>query len=543
METLSNARTQSWLSWFFRGLLILSFVILLGRIFELQIIKGGYYKELSEGNRVRRIPISAPRGQILARGGEILVGSKKVKKRIIFDPTQGFEKIDDLSGATEDEIVTEYVRQYPLGAAFGHVSGYLGEANENEVGKINPNCPQKGPRTLGILVGRSGLEEEYECTLSGIDGDELVEVDATGKKVRVLGRKEPIAGSDIKTNIDYNLQKKVAEIVDIAEDIPEDRKVAVVVSDPKGEVLSLYSSPSFDPGLFIEKGKDSEVKDLLENPNLPFLNRVTSGSFHPGSVFKPVTAVAALEEGKIDKGFTFIDTGVIEVNGFRYTNWYFTQYGGTEGEIGLVRAITRSTDTFFYKVGEILGVDKLADWAEKFGLGEKTGIDLPGEALSLIPTPEWKEKIKGERWFLGNTYNMAIGQGDVAVTPIALNSAIAALAANGLLCTPRLFGEGGCSDLKIDRNNIDLVKEGMKGACTQGGTGFTFFGFSPQVACKTGTAETSQEDTTHAWFTAFAPSDFPEIVATVLVENGGEGAYAAGPIARSIFDFYFHQSE
>jgi penicillin-binding protein 2 len=326
---------------------------------------------------------------------------------------------------------------------------------------------------------------------------------------------------------------------------------AVIVSDPKGEVLALYSSPSFDPNIFVDDKNQDRVIALLNDKNLPFFNRAISGSFHPGSIFKPFVAIAALEEGKINEGFTFIDPGVIRVGTFSYTNWYFTQYGKTEGTIDLSRALTRSTDTFFYKLGELTGAEAIANWAYKFGVGDETEIDIPGEGVGLIPSPEWKLRVKGERWFLGNTYHMSIGQGDIALTPVGVNMAISAIANGGSLCKPRIvtflgeLGNGQCRDVQIKRENLDLVKEGMLGACSPGGTGFTFFDFptkSPNatfVACKTGTAETGDGKTTHAWFVAFGPVDSPEIVATVLVEKGGEGAYVAGPIARGIFDYWF----
>lgn len=378
-----------------------------------------------------------------------------------------------------------------------------------------------------------------------------------------MGRRDPIAGEDIRTSIHYGLQKMVAEVMNGERGSPRGPATdgtlrgAIVATDIKGEVLALYSSPSYNPNIFIEK-KSGEIQKVLKSRDLPLFNRVIGGSFHPGSVFKPVVAIAALEEGEIDEGFTYEDTGQIIIETiygtFSYTNWYFTQYGATEGKIDVKRAMARSTDTFFYKIGELVGIRKLNEWAHKFGLGELSQIDIPGEVVGLIPSPEWKEEVKGERWFLGNTYHLSIGQGDIALTPLGVNQAIAAIAANGVYCTPHLatsgvlgndklarrsLGEGGCKDLGISKNTIKLVKEGMKGACSPGGTGFTFFDFEIPTACKTGTAETIEEGKTHAWFVAFAPVDFPEIVATVLVEKGGEGSYVAGPIAREIFEYWF----
>ncbi|PIP57669.1 hypothetical protein COX03_01835 [Candidatus Woesebacteria bacterium CG22_combo_CG10-13_8_21_14_all_39_10] len=505
---LTSPKTQSWLSWFLRGVLVLFFLFLISRLFELQIIKGRYYRELSDGNRIKRIKIFAPRGKILARGGETLVGNFGDGKR-----------------------------NYVLGSAFAHAGGYLGEANEGEIGKINPKCPGKGPRIMGDFVGRSGLEEEYDCTLRGSPGEELIEVDITGKYVRTLGKIEPTSGKDVKINIDFGLQKEVAEEM-------ADKKGGIIATDSKGEILAFYSSPSFDP---------NNVVKSLNDPALPLFNRIVGGLYHPGSVFKPIVAVAALEEKKIDKNYKYQDPGIIKVNDYSYTNWYFTQYGRTEGEIGIVRAMTRSTDTFFYKIGEILGIEKMVEYADQFGYSEKSGIDIPGEVSGLIPTPEWKKKVKNEAWFLGNTYHFAIGQGDVAVTPIEVNRAIEVVGNGGQICQPKIVGTPKCANLNFKKETLDLVREGMEGVCSQGGTGYTFFDWNSGstlltttnrglVACKTGTAETNTDGKTHAWFTLFYPSDFPEINLTVLIEQGGEGSSVAGPIARKIMDYWVSKS-
>lgn len=548
METYSSIKTQSWLSWFLRGLIIVGVLILLARLIELQVIKGKYFRTLAEGNRIREVVIFAPRGEILARGGEVLVGNSEDLKRVVFDPNEGYEKQEDLEGASQDEIITEWKREYFLKDALAHVSGYLGEANPEEVGKIDGGCPEKGPRKLGSLVGRSGLEEEYECKLRGIDGEELIEVDTSGKRVRVLGKRYVIPGESIKTTINFGLQQKVATLL-------EGKKGAVVVTDINGEVLAFYSSPSFDPNIFLDKGKKDKVQVILMDETMPMFNRAVGGLYHPGSVFKPVVAVAALEEGKIDASYVYDDPGVITIDSiygkFSYSNWYFTQYGRKEGVINLPRAITRSTDTFFYKLGELVGIEKLDYWAGVFRLDKKTGIDLPGEIAGLVPDPQWKLEARGERWFLGNTYHMSIGQGDIALTPLGVNQAVAAIASGGTYCSPRLVlskesEKERCVSLGIQSDTIDLVKEGMKGACAQGGTAFPFFDFEGKakvsVACKTGTAETEEKGKTHAWLSVFAPVDYPELVATIMVEKGGEGAYVAAPIAREIFDYWFTRS-
>ncbi len=533
-----NTTRQSWLSWFFRGLLVLGAAFLVTRLGELQIIKGAYYKDLADGNRIRRVAIPAPRGQILARSGEIIAGNTEIKKRIVFDPKEGYKKIDDTKDAPLDEVISEWTRNYPYGADFGHVTGYVGEVSQDEAGKTDPDCLGKGPRKSGNLIGKIGLEAQFDCSLRGIDGEELIEVNASGKKIRVLGTKNPVPGENIVTTFDAGLQRKTALSM-------EGKVGAAVITNGKGQVLSLFSSPSYDPNVFVQDDFISNKKkgELLTDPNLPLFNRAISGEYHPGSIFKIVTASAALEEGKITPDFTFDDQGVIKIGDFSYSNWYFSQYGGKEGVLGLTKAIARSTDTFFYKVGELTGVDLLDKWATKFGLGIKTGVGLPGEANGLVPTPVWKRQAKGELWFLGNTYHMAIGQGDLTVTPLQANAIASVVSTNGKLCEPRILADNvPCKDLGIKKETISEIKTGMIGACSTGGTAFPFFDFKPQVACKTGTAETNEKDKTHAWFNAIAPADVainqPQIVTTILVEKGGEGSAVAAPIAKEIISYW-----
>lgn len=539
MDSLSSAKSQSWLSWFLRGTLILLFLLLFAKLFEVQIIKGKYYLDMSQGNRIRHVVIPAPRGRILARGGEELATNVEIKKRVKFDSNGSFAVTDDLTGAVKEEFVTDYKRVYPMGDKFSHALGYLAQVGAQDVGKINPACPEKGPRASDILIGKTGLEQTYECSLEGIPGEELVEVSATGSETRILGRREPTSGRDLKTTIDYGLQKEVAIAMD-------GKKGAVVVTDATGQIMAFYSYPSFDPNIFINKDNLKEVSALLKDPGLPFFNRVISGTYHPGSVFKPIVALAALQEGVIDRNFTYNDQGVITVNNYSYSNWYFSQYGRTEGLINLIKAIARSTDTFFYTIGQMTGPDAIAKWAKSFGLQGVSGIDIPGETVGLIPTPEWKKATRNESWFLGNTYHMAIGQGDVSVTPIEINNYISGIATGGRICKPRfnLESSQNCRTVNISSVNVDLIKQGMEAACSEGGTAYTFFDFtqkhkSVNVACKTGTAEVGTDGIPHAWFTFFAPAENPQIVATVLIEKGGEGSSVAGPIARKIADYYF----
>lgn len=517
----------------------MSFLVVLGKLFEIQIIKGEYFRKLSVENRIREVILPAPRGRILARGDEVLAGNIEVNKEIIFNENQGFTLVDATDSSDLENVITDYKRYYPLNDKFSHALGYLAKVSSEEVGKINPDCPSKGPLGGDSMVGKIGLEKEYECALAGIPGKEIIEVDARGRKVRELGRIKPIPGNDLHTTIDYGLQNLVSEEMG-------NQKGAIIVTGEKGQILAFYSYPGFDPNIFIDKGNSGAIAALLENPDLPFFDRVIGGTFHPGSVFKPLVAIAALEDGVIDKNFTYNDQGQIIVNNYSYKNWYFTENGRVEGNINLTRAIARSTDTFFYTIGQMLGPENIAKWADTFGLNKPTGIDLPGEKSGLIPTPEWKKSVKNESWFLGNTYHMSIGQGDVAVTPIEINTYISAISDGGMLCRPYFNMDKTplCSKVKVSASNLDLVKEGMKEACTSGGTAYTFFDFEEKhggvnVACKTGTAEVSLDGTPHAWFTFFAPIDNTQITATVLVEKGGQGSSVAGPIARKIADYYF----
>jgi len=530
----------------FLGFLVIGFLLLAGRLFELQIIFGSQNRALAEGNRIKKEVIPAPRGIIYDRYGKELVRNIPLY-RLQIENEECKEEEGCFKIISRDEALTleaqgetenlriDIGRDYVYGEVLAHLLGYLGEATKEEV--------ELGKYQMGDLVGRMGIEEKYDYLLRGQDGGLIYEVDTYGHKVREIGRFEPIPGQDLHLLIDARLSKKVYQAL-------AGKPGAVVISKAEdNEILSLVSSPSFDPNLLSrieDKGSKTqeEIKELFEDPQKPFFNRAISGSYPPGSIFKIVTATAGIEEGKIDENTTYTDTGQIKIGDYIYRNWYFSQYGKTEGEINLVRAIKRSTDTFFYKVGEWVGATRLSEWASAFGLGKKTGINLPGEVAGFVPNPREKERLTGERWFLGNTYHFAIGQGDILTTPLQINSLTTIIANSGYLCHPVLLKdeERNCQSLRLEELSLRLVKEGMKEACSPEGTAFPFFDFQPQVACKTGTAEFGDpEDKTHAWLTAFAPEDKPEIVATALIEKGGEGSYVAAPVVKEIMDYYFNE--
>ena len=288
MQSFESSKVESWLAWFFKGVLIVVFLILFGRMFELQVIKGAYYRDLSESNRIRRVPITAPRGKVFARGGEVLIDNKEVIKVVTFNPESGFEKQPASPETPIEDQFKEWERNYNLGEQFAHVSGYLSEVNEEEVNKVDPECPERGSRTIGSFIGRGGLEQYYDCILRGIDGEELVEVNTFGEKVRQIGRKPAEPGKDIHTSIDYRMQKKLAEIM-------SGIKGAALVTDTHGKVLALFSSPSYDP--------NNSLTEALTDENLPLFNRVIGGTYHPGSIFKIVSSAAALQNGVVDRDF------------------------------------------------------------------------------------------------------------------------------------------------------------------------------------------------------------------------------------------------
>ncbi len=531
-ETELNFR-RGWLVWL---VIVFSMGFIGVRLATLQVFYGSRYRLMADENRINKIRLPAPRGKMLDRNGLVLAESMK-------DPT----KPDD------------WIRYYYLGEAGSHVIGYVSEVQENEVGILKETGTKYNQ---GDIIGRSGLEFQYESMLRGQEGGRLVEVDTLGQEVREMGRKNPVTGTDLKLTLDKELQQAAYLAIG-------GKKGAVIASDPNtGEILALVSSPGFNPNEISTK-----YEELSTREDLPFFNRAIGGVYPPGSTFKMISIAAAIEENKVQPGFVFTDTGVIKVGPYTYYNWLFTKNGGTEGQIGFIRALTRSTDTFFYKIGEMTGPGNLAGWAKKLGLNELTGVDLPGEVVGTIPDPDWKEKYKKESWYLGDTYIMAIGQGDILVTPLQLNLMTNILATEGKKCKPHLLkapitnnqvpNNIKCSNIQISKETLEIIKKGMVGACSPGGTAFPLFDWNeaalnklgsshfakatrdsslPLVACKTGTAEYMKENGrmgTHGWLTAFAPADNPQISVTVLMEGGGEGSNVAAPVVRKILAKYF----
>jgi penicillin-binding protein 2 len=508
----------------FWAILVISFGVLIFRLSQLSFFEGERNRILADSQRIKTKKITAQRGIIYDRNLIPLVKNWPLYQ-LCLNSNRKCEIIDREKALVmqaegkDAELGITIGRKYLYPREMAHVLGFLGEATEDEVSQKK--------YLNGDLVGRTGIEQAYDEILRGFDGGELVEIDTEGKVIRVIGQKEPIAGKDLHLNLDSRLQEAASQAI-------QGIKGAVVVQNPQnGEILALVSSPSFNP--------DEISQTDLDNPNQPFFNRAISGEYPPGSTFKMVSATAALESGAITADTLIKDEGIIHIGLYSYSNWYFTSRGKTEGSINVIRAIARSTDTFFYKMGEMTGAQKIIDWAKIFKLGSKLGIEIMGESDGYLPNP------KNEQWFLGNTYHLAIGQGSLGLTPLQVNSTTGVIASGGKWCKPSLTKtvnnaeQNNCTRLKISEKTLSIIKEGMKEACAAGGTATQFIDFVPQIACKTGTAEFNDpKKRTHAWFTAFAPIDNPQISVTVLAEAGGEGSVVAAPVAKKVLDLYFN---
>ncbi len=531
------------------------FFVLLAGLARTQVLEGAYYRDLSNGNRVREVFLPAPRGIIYDRNGKPLVsnipayrlvrctdqGRKCEADTISRDQAIDFQTSSQNSSEKVD-LVVDSSREYLEREATAHALGYVSEISAQEL----TDNPEYVP---GDKIGRGGIEESYEVPLRGERGKELVEVDALGRRLKVLSAVLPKPGNNLKLGLDINLQKTAYEAIK-----EKSEGAAIIATNPKtGEVLAVASNPSFDPNIFTDFSIDSSernrvINSLFSDSSRPLFDRAISGTYPPGSTFKVITSTAGLENKKIDEDFTIEDTGIIVIGPYKFANWKFLHDGGTQGVLNVVGALKVSNDIFFYKLGEKVGLDGLVSWMQKYGLARKTGIDLPGEMSGVVPTKDWRSKFAPE-WYLGDTFHLAIGQGKLLVTPVQINAWTNVVANGGKLCKPHVVqGVSDCSDLGISKKTLGLIKEGLIEACSAGGTAYPLFNFKDpkdkdktiQIACKTGTAEIGDLDNkTHAWLTAYAPANNPEISVTVLVEKGGEGSDTAAPIVKDVLTKYF----
>jgi len=521
-------------------LLIIFFSVILLRLFQLTISKGSYYRRLSDNNRIREITIEAKRGKIIDRKGLVLAENQPVEIE-----------------QNQERLLSK--RNYYQSQVNGHLIGYRQLADEKDL--KNDLCQNK--IKPGDKVGKKGVEQIFDCELRGKNGKKLIEVNANGSFLKLVTVIPAVDGKTIPLAIDSDLQKKAYELI-------KGKKAAVIGLKTKtGEVLVFASSPSFNPQAF--EDKNSFVENYLADKEKPLFDRVTEAAYPPGSIFKLVVATAALEEKAIDEKTVFEDTGKIKAGPLEFGNWYFLQYGKTEGLVNITKAIQRSNDIFFYKTGERIGPEKIKYWSEKFGLGKKS--DFPfDQTEGNIPSPFWKEEVLKEQWYLGDTYNLSIGQGYILTSPLQMALVTSVFANDGYFCQPQLLksSKPKCQKIGISKKTLDLIKNGMEEACANGGTGWPFFEFkisqsqsksvksektdstdlnnstdsTIKVACKTGTAELhATSGLPHAWFTAYAPAKNPEITLLVMVEEGGQGSDIAGPIAKEILKTYFERTQ
>jgi penicillin-binding protein 2 len=456
------------------------------------------------------------------------------------------------------EIKSRLFRHYPLGKTASHMIGYIGRINDKDLKDLQESGDISNYKGSDH-IGKSGLEQYYERYLHGTTGFQQVEIDADGHAVRVLSSNPPIPGDNIVLSADIKMQE-------IAEKAFGDRRGAMVAINPKtGEVLSYVSQPTFDPNLFVD-GIDSENwKALNESLDKPLINRPLRGVYPPGSTFKPFVALAGLEAGKRLPPYSIQDPGFFTLPGnrHRYRDWKPSGHGSVD----MQKAITVSCDTFFYGLAQELGIENMTNFVRHFGFGRKSEFDIKGEIEGLLPTPEWKKRRFKQPWYPGETVIVGIGQGYTLVTPLQLAQATAILANNGVAMRPHLVTEIQdaisaqrqkiphkiLDSVQLDPNNVEIVKRGMVDVTMPGGTAASVganAGYS--IAAKTGTAQVigikqnekynesaiNERHRDHALFIAYAPADDPTIALAVIVENGGHGGSAAGPIARKVMDYY-----
>ncbi len=442
-------------------------------------------------------------------------------------------------------VETDPRRYYPFGSLAAHVIGYMQELTGQEL--KSDAYPE---RNLGDMVGRTGVEREYESLLVGVDGWRLEIVDSQGRSRGETSRSEPAPGRDIKLSLDFDLQQRATQLL-------EGREGAIIVLDPRsGEVLALASFPTYDPNKFITRFSPQEWMELINREDHPLENRAIRGLYSPGSLFKLTTALGALNAGLISEQTSFFCPGSANFYGRSFNCW---QRGG-HGTLSLTDAIRYSCNVYFYNVGRRMGIDRISHYAKLLAIGQRTGIDLPGEKEGLVPSQEWSRNTRKSDWYPGETISVSIGQGPLVVTPlqIAVHTALIANRGHGIvphLLEPSVSGQGQPSATaansraaeEIGVKVFDTVIRGMWKSVNEGGTGRGAKVDGFDVCGKTGSTQLIGRERaqrlgkvikTHSWFTGFAPRDNPQVAVTVLVEFGGMGGATAAPLARELFSLF-----
>jgi len=562
-------------------------VLLIG-FWKLQVIDADKYSSLAERNRVRYIPVIAPRGRMLDRDGRVLVDNRPsfsvlllrddpplVEKHlagisdglgiplddlrdqlnntknlpkfqpIIIKPDASPADIAFIESHRSDIPVLEMIsvsrRRYLPGGFLAHAAGYVGEVSEQQIeasnGKLRP----------GDFAGKTGLERQYNDLLQGTDGMRRVVVNSIGKEVDRLATQEAIPGKQIQLTIDYDLQQ-------IAEQSLGPRPGAVVALDPRsGEVLAMVSHPALDPNDFAVRISGDDWKNLNEDPLHPLLNRAIQAQLAPGSVFKIVTATAMLEDKNPPENFTTFCPGYANFYGRQFKCWVYGK--SSHGVVSLHKAILESCDIFFYNVGMRLGIDRLSYYGSKLGLGHKTGIDLPEEVPGLMPSAEWVERVFHRKWYAGETISVSTGQGAVTTTPLQLARMISGIASGGVFKQPHLLKDApnvGEERFALSESTVEKITDGMYGVVNEeGGTARNVRLPGIEVSGKSGTAQVigyatrekfgkQKKFEDNAWFVGYAPRRNPEIAVAVLVqESGKHGGEAAGPVVKDVIKAYY----
>lgn len=563
-------------------------VIVLGSYWFVQVVRGDYYRELAENNRLKKLPIEAARGLIFDREGRLLVEnvpsynlllevsrSRDVARSLNFAagilerpeseleavlerhraavPFRSILMAEDLtlsqvarfSAAAlehpEFEIEVSHLRLYRYGRIGAHALGHLGQVSEADL------RGEASPYRLGDLVGKSGVEQAYDVDLKGRDGERVVIVDSRGRLLEEHDEEPASIGDDLALALSLELQQEAAAYF-------EGKAGAAVALDPRtGEVLALLSSPSYDPNLFSRRLDQESWRQLVEDPKHPIQNRSIQNSYPPGSVFKIVMAIAGLSEQVVSRHQRVFCPGSTKIYNRRFRCW---KRGG-HGWMDLRSAIRESCDVYFYHLGKRMGIEPIARYSRLLGLGRTSGVDIPGEKGGLVPDPEWSLRRRGTPWYPGETISVAIGQGPVLVTPLQMATALAAVANGGFRVTPHLVRSSAPptpESLPLDPAVLEFVREALWAVVNERGTGATARVDGLDVAGKTGTAqvigqstwidskELPAEQRDHAWFASFAPAGAPELVVVVFVEHGGKGSMAAAPLAKQLHEIYFRDS-
>ena len=554
-----------------------------------QLVQGDYYRELAENNRLRKLPIKAPRGLIYDRKGRLLVenvpsynlmidrsraakldhslwfasgvlGRPVADLQAILDEYRGIPEFKPVLLAEnltlsqvarfgvegleypEFEVEVQHLRLYRHREQTAHLLGYLGEVTEDEIEN------SKGVYQPGDMVGKKGIEQTYDAQLRGKDGERVVIVDSRGELLEEYKRVPAVPGKNLQLSIDLDLQQEAARWLEGPEKVG-----AVVAMDPRnGEILTLVSSPSYNPNLFARRLQKKDWQALIEDSNHPLQNRAIQNTYSPGSTFKIIMETAGLTEGTFDEHTTVGCSGAKSFYGRPFRCW---RRGG-HGTVNAHSALKLSCDVYFYTLGQKMGIEKIARYARLFGLGSPTGIDIQGEKRGLVPDPEWSEKARKQPWYPGETISVSIGQGPVLITPLQMAEMTALVANGGYKVAPHLIKDAKLpppEHVPIDPEALRAVRGGMWAVVNEpGGTAYGSARLpGVEIAGKSGTVQViayaqrmRPEDLPfkyrdHAWFTSFAPAENPELVVTVFAEHGGGGSRVAAPIAQALYAKYF----